>query len=184
MLSALPSLSSQPTSASSMLASVGLTLNVQVLPPSPDFSAIEVAEALAMMNGTLARSTSGMMASAAELQRPSKIAAYFLRREHLGDALHRLGRIAAVVLEIDLDLAAVDAALGVGLLDRELGAPPGMLAVVRDGAGERCRGSDHDRRLGEGGGSKQPAEDRGDGETKKGHADVLPFSEIAAVMVR
>ena len=60
-----------------MLASVGLTLKVHLLPPTPDFSAIDVAEALATMNGTFARSTSGMMASAAELHSPSKIATYF-----------------------------------------------------------------------------------------------------------
>ena len=77
MLFALPSLFSQATSASSMLASVGLTLNVHLLPPTPDFSAIEVAEALATMKGTPARSTSGMIASATELHRPSKMAAYF-----------------------------------------------------------------------------------------------------------
>ena len=60
-----------------MLASVGLTLKVHLLPPTPDRSAIDVAEAFATMNGTPARSTSGMIASATELHRPSKMAAYF-----------------------------------------------------------------------------------------------------------
>ena len=64
-------------SASSMLASVGFTLKVHLLPPTPDRSAIDVAEALATTNGIPARSTSGMMASAAELQSPSKMATYF-----------------------------------------------------------------------------------------------------------
>src|SRR5215471_17916197 len=77
MLPALPSLSSQPTRASSMLRSVGLTLNVHLLPPTPERSAMEVAEALATTKGTPARSTSGMMASAAELHNPSKMATYF-----------------------------------------------------------------------------------------------------------
>src|ERR1019366_3036093 len=77
MLPALPSLSSQLISASSMLASVGFTLKVHLLPPTPDFSAIDVAEALATMNGTPARSTRGMIANAAELHSPSKMAAYF-----------------------------------------------------------------------------------------------------------
>src|SRR6266581_1805167 len=65
MLPALPSLSSQVTSASSMLPSVGFTLKVHLLPPTPDRSAIDVAEALATTNGMPARSTNGMMASSA-----------------------------------------------------------------------------------------------------------------------
>src|SRR5882724_3861456 len=77
MLLALPSLSSQPISASSMLASVGFTLKVHLLPPTPERSAIDVAEALATTSGTPARSTSGMMASTTELHSPSRMATYF-----------------------------------------------------------------------------------------------------------
>lgn len=64
---------------------------------------------------------------------------------HLGDALHRFSRVAAIVLKIHLQLAPERAALGIGLGNRQLGAPARMLAEVCDPAGQRRGRADEDR---------------------------------------
>ena len=65
--------------------------------------------------------------------------------DHLGHALHGLGRVAAVVLEVDLDLAAQHAARGVGFGHRQLRTPARMLAESGHAAGHRNGRADHDR---------------------------------------
>ena len=147
MLPALPSFSSQPTSAFSMLASVGLTLKVHLLPPTPDFSAIDVADALATTTGTPARSTSGMMASATELQRPSWMATYFFAASiwvtlfTASAGLQRLSWKSISILRPSTPPSALASAM------RQLGAPARMLAEVGDAAGERDGGADDDGAL-------------------------------------
>ncbi len=65
--------------------------------------------------------------------------------DETGDVLHALGRLGLVVVDHRLDRLAFVAALGVVLLQRQLEAHQGGLAVVVGAAGERNRETDLDR---------------------------------------
>ena len=92
--------------------------------------------------------------------------------DEAGGDVHRLARVAAVVHELDGKALAPDAAGGVDVVHRHLGAAPELFAQWRIGAGEGGRRADQDvgRGIACGGSQRQQGKGCEAGVHADGHA--------------
>ena len=127
-----------------MLSSLGPARNVQILPPAPAFSVILLADDELTSMGTPARLDDGHQGqgdrAAHRAAHGDQVAVF----QHPPDAVDAFGRVAGIVLDIQLQRGAPAPAGGVDLLDRQFGAPAVMLALEGRAAGQRRGNADDD----------------------------------------